>query len=179
MRAVALLVACSFALWGQAKPRIQRAELAAVERVIDERLEKASLENPLVVLGLTRSVYLDGYGVVLSTEVEAARTPGLSPFRPSMTKEEIARFRTAKLARMPLIRKAMRELLVSAAASLDSVPPEEQVVFAVSLFYFNWEDRSGLPQQIVMQARRGQLLEVVMNQDKAPALDGFLRVREF
>jgi hypothetical protein len=38
------------------------------------------------------------------------------------------------------------------------MPPGEQVVLAVSLFHYSWEDYSGLPGQIVMQAERQKLL---------------------
>ena len=37
--------------------------------------------------------------------------------------------------------------------------PNEQIVFGVTLFYYNWEDTSGLPAQIVMQAERQKLLD--------------------
>jgi hypothetical protein len=52
----------------------------------------------------------------------------------------------------------MRQLLMASAASLENLPPNEQVVLAVSLFHYSWEDYSGLPSQIVMQADRQKLL---------------------
>jgi hypothetical protein len=52
----------------------------------------------------------------------------------------------------------MREMLVASASSLENLPPSEQVVLAVSLFHYSWEDYTGIPNQIVMQAPRQQLL---------------------
>jgi len=49
-------------------------------------------------------------------------------------------------------------MLVAGAASLENLPPGEQIVLAVSLFHYSWEDYSGLPSQIVMQAERQKLL---------------------
>jgi hypothetical protein len=34
------------------------------------------------------------------------------------------------------------------------LPPNEKVVVAVRLFYMDWEDKNGLPNQIVMTADR-------------------------
>jgi hypothetical protein len=52
----------------------------------------------------------------------------------------------------------MRAALISAATDLRSVPPNENIVFAVTLFSYFWEDTNGLPTQIVMQATRQQLV---------------------
>jgi hypothetical protein len=60
---------------------------------------------------------------------------------------------------MAALRTAMRSMLVDSARSLDSVPPGEQVAVGLSLFYWTWENREGLPAQIVMHAPRKALLE--------------------
>ena len=60
---------------------------------------------------------------------------------------------------MAAIRSAMRAMLVDSARSLDSVPSDEQVAVALSLFYWKWENREGLPLQIVMHAPRKALLQ--------------------
>jgi hypothetical protein len=57
-------------------------------------------------------------------------------------------------ARVFLSRTAMRAMLVDSARSLDSVPADEQVAVGLSLFYWKWENREGLPAQIVMHAPR-------------------------
>ena len=59
-----------------------------------------------------------------------------------------------KAAKLPLLKQAMREMLAASAASLTALPADDQIVVAVTLFYFSWEDRTGLPSQILMQASK-------------------------
>ena len=49
-------------------------------------------------------------------------------------------------------------MLLDSARSLDAVPADEQVAVSLSLFYWTWEKRDGLPAQIVMHAPRKALL---------------------
>jgi hypothetical protein len=155
-----------------------RAEIGAMEEIIDQKLKRANLEAPYEVLGLTRGLYLDGYGVVFSAEVNLIPTPGISPFRPTISKEEITRIRSAKSRRLPDLRLLMRDTLLASAGSLDRVPQEEQIVLALHLFYNAWEDRSGLPSLITMQAKRRALLDVATNRVPPNALDTSIRTRE-
>lgn len=157
------LVGCLLAALAAApaeRPRLLRESLAALERIFDSRLERANIEEPFLLLGTTRGVYLDGYGAVLTAEINLVTGPAVTPFRPALSKEEILRLNQKKQQRLPALRQLMREMLLDAAASLEAVPPAEQIVLAVSLFYYSWEDRSGLPGQILMQASRQQLLRL-------------------
>jgi hypothetical protein len=159
MNGLAILLAFFFA--GQeaapaAHPRITRAQLTGVEKNFDGRL--AYTADAFDLLGPTRGVYLDGYGVVFSTELNLIVSPNLSPFHPAFSKIEIVRIHDRKVQRLPLLKQKMREMLLASATSLDNLPPGEQVVLAVSLFHYSWEDYSGLPTQIVMQAERQKLL---------------------
>ena len=72
----------------------------------------------------------------------------------------------------------MQEALIATAASLDTVPSNEQVAVGVSLFYYKWEDTSGLPGQIVMQAERQKLLDVQVGRTPRAALVSTIRVQE-
>jgi hypothetical protein len=159
MSALAILLA--FFLAGQeappaTHPRVTRGALASVEKNFDGRL--AYTADAFDLLGPTRGVYLEGYGAVFSTELNLIVSPNLSPFHPAFSKLEIARIHDRKGQRLPLLKQKMREMLVASAASLENLPPSEQVVLAVSLFHYSWEDYSGLPSQIVMQAERQKLL---------------------
>ena len=160
MNLLAILLALFFA--GQdappAHPRLTRAALAGLEKSFDGRLERANAPDSFYLLGPTRGVYLEGYGVVFSAEVNLIVSPNLSPFHQSFTKVEIARIHDRKLRQLPVLKQNMREMLVASAASLENLPPGEQVVVAVSLFHYSWEDSSGMPAQIVMQAERQKLL---------------------
>jgi hypothetical protein len=161
MNVLAVLLAFFFAAQ-EAPPashaRIARAALASVEKNFDGRFARAYTPDAFELLGPTRGVYLEGYGAVFSVELNLIVSPNLTPFRQSFTKIEIARIHDRKVQRLPLLKQQMREMLVASAASLENLPPSEQVVLAVSLFHYSREDYSGLPSQIVMQAERQKLL---------------------
>jgi len=72
----------------------------------------------------------------------------------------------------------MREMLLASAASLDTVPANEQIALGVTLFYYGWEDTTGLPAQIVMQAPRQKLLDAQRGGNKAE-LESIVQVQEF
>jgi hypothetical protein len=103
-------------------------------------------------------VYLEGFGAVFTAQLDLIVTPAVNPFRQAMSKQEIARVRERKVNRLPVLKTIMKEMMMETAAALGSMPPGEQVVLAVSLFHFNWEDTAGLPAQIVMRAPKQKLL---------------------
>ncbi|MBM3773597.1 MAG: hypothetical protein FJW37_00355 [Acidobacteria bacterium] len=174
IRAALLALAAAGALLQADMPRSNRAAMSAAEKQLDQHIRAA---EPFHLLGHARGVYLEGYGAVFSVQVDLMMTPGLSPVTPTISREEVARIREKKLARLPLLRDEMRRMLVNAAAVLDPIPPEEQVVLAVSLFFRHFEDSSGMPAQIVMQAGRETLLELRKKKD---GLNGAaIQVREF
>jgi hypothetical protein len=147
-------------------PRIARATFVTVEKAFDSRLERP-IENPFNLLGGTRGIYIDGFGAVFTAELNLVSGPTLSPFRPEISKQEIAALKQRKLERIPYLRQIMREMMVNFANALDMVPANEQIVLAVSLFHFRWEDSAGLPTQILMQASRQVLLNAKGNVTQA------------
>ena len=152
-----LLLACLLALPAFSdKQTVDRNLLGQLERGCNKRIETL-FDDPYMLLGLTRGVYLENYGVVLSAEVNLAITPGATPFRMAMTDEEKAALRKKKLDRLPGLKQAMREVLVSSAKSLVSMPGSEQVVLAITLLNRSFEQTEGLPSQIVMQGPKQTL----------------------
>jgi hypothetical protein len=164
MRRALTLFALAATIWGASteKPRIKRASLKAMETSFDQRIMRLA-DDPYLLVGLTRGVYLEGYGAVFTTEVSLYNGTAISPFRPTITKEDIAKIRAKKLERLPALRQCMRDMLLAASASLDEVPPGEQIVFGVSLLYRPEEDASGMPGQILMQGAKGKLLDAKLN----------------
>jgi hypothetical protein len=153
-----LLLACLLALPAFSdKQTVDRNLLGTLERGCNKRIETL-FDDPYMLLGLTRGVYLDGYGVVLTAEVNLAITPGATPFRMAMTDEEKATLRKKKLDRLPGLKQAMREVLVSSAKTLQPMPGSEQVVVAITLLNRSFEMTQGLPSQIVMQAPKQALM---------------------
>jgi hypothetical protein len=160
-------------------PRVSRTALAAVEKNFDARIERAIIDNPLLLLGTTRGVYLPGYGAVFTAELNLITLPAFTPFRPQFTKEELAKIRTKKIERLPLLKQLMQETMVGAAASLDAVPPNEHIAVGVSLFYHrSWEDTTGLPSQVIMEASKQSLLDYQARRITGAALQASLRVQE-
>lgn len=175
-----LLLAVAAGSPGGEKPRVSRAALSAMEKSFDDRIERTQLANPFFLLGATRGIYLEGYGAVFSAELNLITTPVLTPFHPTIPREEVEKVRRMKLERLTLLKQMMRDMLVAAAASLDTVPPHEKIAVAVSLFYHtSWEDTTGLPSQILMQAQRQILLDYQAARINEDALRASLRVQEF
>lgn len=158
MKRAALLVLAGVTLFAE-RSGPARADLTRVEKAFDRKIE-VLFDEPFLLLGLTRGVYLSGYGAVFSTEVELVTRPGLTAFRPALTKDELARIRNKKIERLPLLKQAMRDMLPEAATMLNSLPPQEQVVVALTIFQKSGDDNSGIPSQVVMQAGRKELLEL-------------------
>lgn len=155
--------------------RITRASMQVLERGSDSSLEGMLTDDPLRILGSTRAVYLDGYGVVFSAEIELAPGSTPNPFRMQFTKEDLARIKEKKKVRLSQLREHMRTLLVT-YATLD-VPLHENVALAVTIPYFRQEDSAGLPRQIVMSAPRKLLLDA--RAGKPEGLASALKVQEY
>jgi hypothetical protein len=178
MRTLWFLLAAS--LLTGAAPKLNLPAVTAMEKSFDRRLEREVLDgDPFLLLGLTRGIYVDGFGIVYSAEVNLAQGPGISPFHPEVTKEDVARLKQKKVARLPLLKKAMKQQLLDAAGSLDGLPAEEHLVLGVTLFRHSWEDTSGLPHQIVMQAQKRALVDIQTGRRDRTQLDTVIRMQEF
>jgi hypothetical protein len=145
-----------------------------MEKSLDGRIQRLWDDNPFALLGSTRGVYLEGYGAVFSAEVNLATGPTL--MHTTFTKEEIARYRSKKLERLPQLIKVLRTSLMESAASLDTVPADEQIVIVAFLTVYPWEDVHGVPGQITLQAPKKKLLEV--KRAGGAGLDTAVRVTE-
>ena len=64
------------------------------------------------------------------------------------------------------------------ASSLDTVPANERIALGVKLLYHPWEDNTGLPSQILMQAERQKLVDVQLGHASRSSLDSIIRVEE-
>lgn len=125
------------------------------------------------ILGATRAVYLDGYGVVFSTELELSPSAAPNPFRPAFSKEDVARLKEKKRVRIAFLKETMRNMLASFAAGLNTLPANENVALAVTIPYFRWEDSDGLPRQIVMVAPRRILIADMIPPDAVKVQEFF------
>jgi hypothetical protein len=169
-----LLVAVALA--AADKPRVSRVSLVAMEKSLDQRVSRLWGDNPFVLLGPTRGIYLEGYGAVFTTEIDMVAQP-TSMMNPVVTKQDVVRHHQKKLERVPQLKAMLREALCSTAASLDTVPAEEQITIVAFLNRYPWEDMTGLPVQVMMQAPKKRLLEA--QRSGASALEAAIRVTEY
>jgi hypothetical protein len=63
------------------------------------------------------------------------------------------------MARLNTLKATMRQALLNSVSVLDGIPPGEHIVLGVTLFYRSWENRQGLPSQVIMQAPKQTLQE--------------------
>ncbi|MGA2436073.1 MAG: hypothetical protein ABSG25_12385 [Bryobacteraceae bacterium] len=159
------------------KPRITSDALVAMEREIDHRIQGMDVNDPWDLLGATRGVYLNGFGVVFTSEVNLVISP-MMPFRIVYTPEQIAKMHARKLARLPVLKTVMRDMLVRSAVALEALPANEQVAIGVTLYCRSWEDRGGIPQQVVMRARKQDLAGFQAGRISKEELDRAIRVDE-
>ncbi len=158
---------------------VSRSLVASVEVSMNKRIEALFPGEQYLLLGHTHGVYLEGYGCVFTTRVNLAEGPGLNPFRPKLPETERAALRKKKLDRLPALRTAMREMLISAAVVMDPVPAREKMTLSVSLLHMPHEDVSGLPTQIVMQAERQTLAAFLQKGVDKAAQEAAIQVREY
>lgn len=179
MRRAVVWAAVLAAVAAFGRPPVDREALATLEKRFDRRIESYSIDDPFYLLGTTRGVYLGGYGAVFTAELNLVAAAVVTPFRPAFTKEQIAALRQKKLARLVELKRMMRDMLVESAVNLKGVPEEEWVAVGVTLFYYGWEDKTGLPSQILMQGRRRALADFAAGRIGEAELEAQLRLEEW
>ncbi len=154
---------------------LSRSSLEAAERGLNREISALWPQDPFLLLGTARGVYLAGYGAVFTAEVDLAPAPGISPFHQSMTAQDVASHKKTLLERLPKLKKEMARMLVGVASSLDTVPATENVVLGITLTPHAWENRDGIPSQIVMSGERGQLVDA----QRTGRMDAAVKETEF
>lgn len=136
-----------------------------VESSINDRFRPHGTD-PWDLLGNARGTYLEGYGAVFSFEIDLVNAGGLviSPFRPSISPDEIAAVRARKLKKLPELKDTMRSILVDAGNSLDGIPLQERIALEATLFSYSSEKNGKeMPRRILMSAERQKLLAARTN----------------
>src|SRR3954470_6052914 len=111
------------------KMKIPLANLVTLERGLDVKLAGiADTSGPIDMLGATRGIFLDGYGVVFTTEMGLMVTPTLNPFNKNITDETKAPVHSANISRLAAPRKAITEMATNVARNLGQVPENQEVV---------------------------------------------------
>jgi hypothetical protein len=165
-----LLLAAALTVSAAGPPRVTRDSLAAGESILNDSLRK--LWSDLGVIGTTRGVYLEGYGVVYTAEVTLV-TASISMMQPSVSPEQMKQLGILKQKRIPELKNAMKQTLVTLANSLNTVGPDEQVSIGLLLLKYPGETKPAT--QVVLQGSKRKLLEA----QGAAALDQVIRVTEY
>jgi hypothetical protein len=173
---LALVPACAqttkqVALSNPAVPKIRQYKIAPqsfrdLERRFDMKLEAMAQDpnEPVDVLGPTRGIYIENFGVVFTAEVGLVKAPELSPFLKEIPKTVADRVHQRRVERQPLLEAAMQDMLHAMARTFVQIPNDQQVVLAVRLLYGSWENSAGMPAQIMLRATRagvqtGEIIE--------------------
>jgi hypothetical protein len=171
----ALLAFACLAMAGDS-PRVSRSLIISTGKHLDERISRLWEDNPGSVMEPTRGVYLEGFGTVFIAEVSPVVNPQVL-MNPILTPQDKIKYRQKKLERILQLKKALTEVLADNASSLDPLPANEQVVVAVTLTRWQWEDASGMPAQIVVQGEKRKLIDA--KRTGGPSLDAAVRMTEY
>ena len=166
-----VLLGVSFALALLAAPTVRRELLASLEKGFAQSLTASQMR----ILGYPSAIYIDGYGVVYTSEVNLSFSPMVDPFQQTIPPQIKARTQAAEQLQLPILRNEMRQLLLRSAVTLDTLPPAEQIVVGVKISLQNWQDKGGVPVQIVMQGQKSKLMEAKMGRASAESV---IRVQE-
>ena len=135
--------------------RVPLETIRQLERTFNNRISTlADVNEPMELMGDTRGVQLEDYGLVFTSEVSLVVTPGIMPGRPKIPPEMAARVHKLRVERMPLLKAAMIEMMRNMAATLNLIPASQHLVLVVRLYYGVWEDTTGMPAQVMIRADR-------------------------
>ena len=102
--------------------RLSLDAIRNLERIFDAKIESVRSE-PMNVMGATRGLYLPGYGLVLTAELDLTLTPtagGL--FRRVITPAETVAIHQKKLAQLPMLEQLMRDAVAASARQAEQDP---------------------------------------------------------
>jgi hypothetical protein len=175
-----LLLTAAICIGAADSPRVSRAVLSIAEKSLDDHIKALWEDNPLALVGTTRGIYLEGYGAVFTTEVNPISAPLALFHGTGYSKAEKDTYHKRRKDRLPQLVALMKQTLVTSAASLDPIPPDEQIVVAVVLDHNVWEDVTGMPGSVMVQATKRKLLEAQRaGSGGAAMLDQAIRVTEY
>ena len=171
--------------WASAEPPAGvsaiREQIVRTERAIDGRFRNLGdviNSTPMPLTGVTRGGYLKGFGAVFTVEVNLLPVPNLRPFS-RFSEEDKIKLNLRKRQRLEDLEIRARAILVEEGPRLTGVPVTEKVALVISLLHYSWEDVSGLPSQLIMQAQRQLLIDHQAGRIDLPTLKKKLEMAYF
>ena len=145
------------------EPAVTVSAMKVVEDTITQQFlhDAADPIDPWEPLGDARGTYLPGYGALFTFELDLVNVTPITPFHVSISPQEVKSVHARKVKKLPLVKSAMRDLLVKSATTLSTLPPTEQITVEAFLDYFSFEDRANLPRRLIMTASRQKILDAV------------------
>lgn len=175
-----LLIAAATLCFASGEPRVSLAALHAVETSVNTAFSPRGTD-PWALDGNARGTYLDGYGVLFTFEIDLVNTGGLlgSPFKPTISPEEIASIRNRKLKKLPELREMMRNLLMESSTTLEGLPAREHISMEATLLSFSWE-RNGkeMPRRVLMSAEKQKLVDAKASHASQADLAGIIEEQD-
>jgi hypothetical protein len=167
----ALFIGISLAVALLTAATVKRDQLKSLENGFASSLKASQMR----VLVYPSSVYIDGFGVVFTSDVNLSYSPMPDPFQQVIPPQAKARTQIMEQLQLPLLRNEMRQLLMRTSVTLDTLPVNEQIVVSVTISQQAWQDRNGMPQQIVMQGQKAKLMDASL---KKLSPESVIRVQE-
>ena len=174
--AAAGLAFAGLALGGN-EPAVSVSALKLVEDAVNKQFQPG-VDDPWEPLGDARGTYLPGYGAAFTFELSLVNVMPLSPFHAQVTAEEIKAIHARKIKKLVVLKSTMRDLIVRAASSLNTMPANEQITFEAYLDNFSFEDRTGLPRRLTMTASRQKILDAEARHATPEDLAALIEERE-
>lgn len=156
-----ILVAAGLGL-AASESRISSKAADTVEDLVNDKLRVPGADA-YDLLGPARCTYVDGYGVVITLELQLVFAANNMPFRAAYSPQEVAAVRDRELKKLPLFKETLHELMAGSASTLDSLPLNQRIAIEARLFHFGWEDSKGVPGRIFMSAEKSKLLAAKAN----------------
>jgi hypothetical protein len=157
-----LLLALGTLCFAGTESAVSRKSIQSVEDVLND-VFRANTPDPYNLLGNARGTYIPSYGTVFTVEIQLLFVTPPNPFRPVISPQDIESMHERKLKKLPVLRQAMQNQMLSASRTMDELPLNEHVALEVILFSFSFENAKGLPQRILMTAEKGKLLDAQAN----------------
>jgi hypothetical protein len=154
MKRAALILSLAFTLGAAVTKGPPRSDLAQAENLVDQSIQRKWSDDPLILIGSTRAFYVDGFGVVMTTELNLVAGPTIGPFSPTLTPEMKDRHRKRKLERLPQLKDLMSTTLQQAKGWFPTLRDDEQIALGVQMYRYSWEDPNGIPSQLVLQTTK-------------------------
>lgn len=158
MRSIAIVLLLTAGSLAGDRPPVTAGMMTLASQRLDNRL--GTVDEAVQQVGLTQGTYIGGFGVVFVGSVNLAPMAGITPFHQTISKAEYAKVHQKKVERLPKLRQVIQDQLLNMAASLDTVPGDDQIAIAIALFSFTGEDLNGIPSQIVMHAPKKLLVDM-------------------